>query len=55
MNRLGRFELVHGRVADVDEAIANIRSVTVDDVADLAADLASRPRSTVRVAPFEGR
>lgn len=55
MNRLSRFELVHGRVAGVDEAIAQIRAVTIDDVADLAADLASRPRSTVRVAPFEGR
>ncbi|GAA4733381.1 pitrilysin family protein [Isoptericola chiayiensis] len=52
MSRLGKAELVLGELTTVDESLARIRAVTADDVRELAADLASRPRSIVRVGPF---
>ncbi|WP_402467835.1 M16 family metallopeptidase [Isoptericola aurantiacus] len=52
MSRLGRSELVLGELMTLDESLARIRAVTADDVRELAADLASRPRSVVRVGPF---
>ncbi|BDZ43905.1 hypothetical protein GCM10025865_32040 [Paraoerskovia sediminicola] len=52
MNRLGRSELVHGTLLTLEDSIERIRAVTADDVRSLAADLASRPRSVVRVGPF---
>jgi predicted Zn-dependent peptidase len=52
MSRLGKSELVHGSLMSIDESLEMIRAVTVQDVQDLAADLASRPRSVVRVGPF---
>ncbi|MFV2144559.1 M16 family metallopeptidase [Isoptericola sp. G70] len=52
MSRLGRAELVLGELVTVDESLARIRAVTATDVRELAADLASRPRSVVRVGPF---
>ena len=54
MSRLGRFELVFGQYMSLDEALDRIHAVTRDDVQALAADLASRARSTVRVGPFGG-
>ncbi|GII99409.1 putative Zn-dependent peptidase [Sediminihabitans luteus] len=52
MNRLGKSELVHGRLLSLEDSIERIRAVTAQEVQDLAADLASRPRSVVRVGPF---
>ncbi|GAA1970222.1 pitrilysin family protein [Isoptericola halotolerans] len=52
MSRLGRAELVLGELLTVDESLERVRAVTAADVRDLAADLASRPRSVVRVGPF---
>lgn len=52
MSRLGKSELVHGSLLSIDESLEMIREVTVHDVQELAADLASRPRSVVRVGPF---
>jgi predicted Zn-dependent peptidase len=52
MSRLGKSELVHGSLLSIDESLDLIRAVTVQDVQDLAAELASRPRSVVRVGPF---
>jgi predicted Zn-dependent peptidase len=54
MSRLGKSELVHGELLTLDETLDRIRSVTAADVQSLAADLASRPRSTVRIGPFRG-
>lgn len=54
MSRLGKAELVHGSLLSLDESLERIRAVTVAEVQDLAADLASRPRSVVRVGPFGG-
>ncbi|WP_130781685.1 M16 family metallopeptidase, partial [Cellulomonas biazotea] len=52
MSRLGKAELVHGELLSIDESLERIRAVTAADVQDLAAELASRPRSVVRVGPF---
>lgn len=54
MSRLGKAELVHGELLSQEESLERIRSVTAEDVRDLAADLAQRPRSVVRVGPFGG-
>lgn len=52
MSRLGKSELVHGELLSVEEALDRVRAVTARDVQDLAAELASRPRSVARVGPF---
>jgi predicted Zn-dependent peptidase len=52
MSRLGKAELVHGELLTLAESLERIRAVTVGDVRELAVDLASRPRSIVRVGPF---
>ncbi|RMI09771.1 M16 family metallopeptidase [Cellulomonas triticagri] len=52
MSRLGKSELVHGELLSTQESLDRVRAVTAAEVADLAADLASRPRSVVRVGPF---
>lgn len=52
MSRLGKADLVTGELLSVAESLDRIRSVTADEVQALAKDLASRPRSTVRVGPF---
>ncbi|MFN8080400.1 MAG: pitrilysin family protein [Kineosporiaceae bacterium] len=53
MTRLGKAELVHGEFLTLEESLRRVRAVTADDVAALAADLASRPRSLPVVGPFE--
>ncbi|GAA1728057.1 pitrilysin family protein [Isoptericola hypogeus] len=52
MSRLGKAELVYGELLSVEESLERVRAVTSADVRELAADLAARPRSVVRVGPF---
>ncbi|WP_066582062.1 M16 family metallopeptidase [Cellulomonas timonensis] len=52
MSRLGKSELVHGELLSLDETLERIRAVTAADVQELAAELAARPRSMVRIGPF---
>ncbi len=52
MGRLGTAELVHGQLHTISETLDRVRAVTLTDVQELAAELASRPRSMVRVGPF---
>lgn len=52
MSRLGKSELVHGELLSTQESLDRVRAVTARDVQELAADLAARPRSVVRVGPF---
>lgn len=52
MSRLGKSELVHGELLSTGEALERLRAVTAEQVRELAAELASRPRSVVRVGPF---
>ncbi|MBN2176156.1 MAG: insulinase family protein [Demequinaceae bacterium] len=49
MSRLARAELFFGEWWTVEEALAEVRAVTADDVAEIAAELAGRERCTVRV------
>jgi predicted Zn-dependent peptidase len=53
MSRLGKAELVHGEFLSVDESLARVRSVTVEQVQKLAVDLVDHPRSLVVVGPFD--
>jgi predicted Zn-dependent peptidase len=53
MSRLGRAELVSGEFQDIDETLARIQAVTVDDVQELARELAAAPRTITVVGPFE--
>jgi predicted Zn-dependent peptidase len=52
MSRLGKSELVHGELLTTQESLDRVRAVTAREVQELAADLAARPRSVVRVGPF---
>ena len=52
MSRLGKAELVYGELMTLEESLERIAAVTTDDVRKLAAELAERPRSVVRVGPF---
>ncbi|MGR0162027.1 M16 family metallopeptidase [Paenarthrobacter nitroguajacolicus] len=53
MSRLGRAELVSGEFQDIDETLARIKAVTVEDVQELARELAAAPRTITVVGPFE--
>jgi predicted Zn-dependent peptidase len=52
MSRLGRAEVINGELYSLDEVLDRTRAVTRADVQALAADLAARPRTTVKVGPF---
>ena len=52
MTRLGKGELLHGEVLSVDDLLARVDAVTVDDVRAVAADLLSGPMSLAVVGPF---
>ncbi|MDR3201826.1 MAG: insulinase family protein [Bifidobacteriaceae bacterium] len=51
MARLGRAEILSGELPTVEELLARVRAVTSGEVAGLAQDLASRPRSRVWMTP----
>ncbi|HEY8700420.1 MAG TPA: pitrilysin family protein [Arthrobacter sp.] len=53
MSRLGRAELVSGEYQDIDETLRLIKSVTAQEVQDLALELAAAPRTVTVVGPFE--
>nr|WP_231391841.1 pitrilysin family protein [Arthrobacter sp. 35W] len=53
MSRLGRAELVSGEFLDIDETLGRIRSVTREQVQELARELAAAPRTITVVGPFE--
>jgi predicted Zn-dependent peptidase len=53
MSRLGMAELVHGELLSIEESLERINGVTAAQVQEIAAELAARPRTTVRVGPFE--
>jgi predicted Zn-dependent peptidase len=51
MSRLGKAELVFGDLWSIGEMLDQVHAVTADDVAELAAELASRERAVVHVGP----
>jgi predicted Zn-dependent peptidase len=53
MSRLGKSELVYPRLESVDEILASIEAVTLDDVRAVAADVLTRPRVLSVVGPFD--
>jgi predicted Zn-dependent peptidase len=56
MSRLGKSELLYPKLLSVDELLALVDAVTVEQVRALAADLLARPMSLAVIGPFdEGR
>jgi predicted Zn-dependent peptidase len=53
MTRLGKAELVYPALEPVDEVIASINAVTLDDVRAVAADVLTRPKALAVVGPFD--
>ena len=53
MTALAEAELITGNVRSLDEMLAEVDKVTVDDVAALAAELWQRPRRTSVVGPLD--
>jgi predicted Zn-dependent peptidase len=52
MSRIGKSELCYGDVLGVDDLLALVDAVTPADVAEVAADVLSRPRCLTVVGPF---
>jgi predicted Zn-dependent peptidase len=52
MSRLGKGELVYGELLSVDEVLARIEAVTLEDVHEVAADVLTRPLSLGALGPF---
>jgi predicted Zn-dependent peptidase len=53
MSRLAKSELLHGDLMAVDELLARVDAVTLDEVNGLAAELLSKPMSLAVVGPFD--
>ncbi len=53
MSRIGSSLLLHGQVLDIDEVLSKVDGVTVDDVAAVAASVASQTRTLSVVGPFD--
>jgi predicted Zn-dependent peptidase len=53
MSRIGSSLLLHGQVLEVDEVLAKVEAVTVEDVAAVAAELATQTRTLSVVGPFD--
>nr|WP_218566441.1 pitrilysin family protein [Vallicoccus soli] len=53
MSRLGKSELVHGELLTVEESLARIEAVTLEDVRAVAADVLGGPRTLAVVGPFD--
>ncbi len=55
MSRLGKGELMHGEVLEVDDLLSRIDAVTLDDVREVAADVLTRPLSLGVIGPYGDR
>ncbi len=53
MTRIGKGELLYGDVLEVDELLARIDSVSMDDVRSVASELLGQPMSLGVIGPFE--
>jgi predicted Zn-dependent peptidase len=55
MTRIGKAELNYGDVMGIDELLFEVNAVTVQQVNELADELANQPRCLTVVGPFEAR
>ena len=55
MSRIGKSELVYGEIMSFDEILKNVRSVTPEQVHQLARDLFSAPATLALVGPFRSK
>ena len=53
MSRIGAGLLLHGEVLSVDELLARVEAVTLEDVQRAAAELVTAPRALSVVGPFD--
>jgi predicted Zn-dependent peptidase len=53
MGRIGRSQLVHGRVPPIDDLLARIEAVTPDDVDRVVKRLAGEDRAVAAIDPFK--
>jgi predicted Zn-dependent peptidase len=55
MSRIGKSELVYEELLSVDEVLARIDAVTLDDIRAVAGDILAQPMTLTVVGPFEDR
>ena len=55
MSRIGKSELVYGEIMSFDEILNKVRSVTPDQIYQLARDLFSAPATLALVGPFRSK
>ena len=55
MSRIGKSELVYGEIMSFDDILAKVRSVTPEQVHQLARDLFSAPATLALVGPFRSK
>ena len=53
MTRIGKSELVYPRLEPVDEVLARIEAVTLDDVRDVARAILAQPKALAVVGPYD--
>jgi predicted Zn-dependent peptidase len=53
MSRIGKADLLHGELASLDEVLARIDAVTLDQVNELAGEFLAHVPSLAVVGPFE--
>ena len=51
MSRLGKAELVHDELLSIDDVMARIDAVTLDEVREVAAEVFGRPEILAVVGP----
>jgi predicted Zn-dependent peptidase len=52
MSRIGKSEISHGEILSVDEVLARIDAVTLDEASDVARQVFERPMALAVVGPF---
>jgi predicted Zn-dependent peptidase len=55
MSRIGKSELVYEELLSVDDVLAEIDAVTLDDIRAVAQDILAQPMTLTVVGPFEDR
>ena len=53
MSRIGKAELVYGELLGVDEILARIDAVGLDDVREVAAEILAAPPTLAVIGPFD--